>query len=54
MYKLYKANMNGNNYIVKTNEDGSTTSFTQSEDNTDYQAYLKWLDEGNTPLPAEE
>ncbi len=21
--------------------------------NTDYQAYLKWLDEGNTPLPAE-
>jgi hypothetical protein len=23
-------------------------------DNTDYQAYLKWLDEGNKPLPAEE
>ena len=22
--------------------------------NVDYQAYLKWLDEGNTPLPAEE
>jgi len=20
-------------------------------DNTDYQAYLKWLSEGNTPLP---
>ena len=22
--------------------------------NTDYQAYLAWLEEGNKPLPAEE
>ena len=24
-----------------------------SEDNTDYQQYLKWVQAGNTPLPAD-
>jgi hypothetical protein len=23
-------------------------------DNTDYQAYLQWIAEGNQPIPAEE
>ena len=23
-------------------------------DNTDYQAYLRWIAEGNEPLPADE
>ena len=25
-----------------------------AEENTDYQEYLKWVSEGNTPLPADE
>jgi hypothetical protein len=35
--------------------DGNTrTSIPFDPANTDYQAYLKWLAEGNEPLPAEE
>ena len=31
--------------------DNATIPF--DPDNTDYQAYLKWVSEGNTPLPAD-
>jgi hypothetical protein len=30
------------------------TVIPMNPDNTDYQAYLKWVAEGNTPEPAEE
>ena len=31
-----------------------TTLIPMSEENRDYIEYLKWLEEGNTPLPADE
>ena len=33
---------------------GQLISIPLDEANTDYQAYLKWVEEGNTPLPADE
>jgi len=32
---------------------GQTMSIPFDPDNTDYQAYLAWLAEGNEPLPAD-
>ena len=33
---------------------GTTVSIPMDPANTDYQAYLKWLDEGGVPEPADE
>jgi hypothetical protein len=32
---------------------GQAITIPMDPDNTDYQQYLKWLEEGNTPLPAD-
>jgi hypothetical protein len=40
--------------LFKLDGDKVIMSIPFAEDNTDYQAYLKWLEEGNTPLPADE
>jgi len=51
MYKLIK-NMFG---VIDTVKNLNTTSCIPfCEDNRDYQKYLEWLAEGNTPEPAEE
>jgi hypothetical protein len=52
MYKLYKSPVSGNiNNIIRL-LDNAFIPFDES--NIDYQDYLKWVDEGNTPLPADE
>ena len=38
------------NMVIRTTDN---TCIPFDPDNTDYQAYLKWLDEGNTPQPAD-
>jgi hypothetical protein len=53
MYKLSK-NSFGETVIVRDNNNGSTTSFVEEPANSDYQAYLRWCEEGNTPEPADQ
>jgi hypothetical protein len=40
--------------ILRINQDGSDLAIPLAPDNIDYQEYLEWVAEGNTPLPAEE
>ena len=52
MYKLIKDKQGIQlNQVVRLQE-GAFIPFDPA--NTDYQAYLAWLAEGNTPLPADE
>ena len=53
MYKLYTTS-SGSEAAYYTDDQGRMISFIFAPDNTDYQAYLKWLEAGNTPLPADE
>ena len=52
---MYKKCLTGNgliaNVIVRT-IDGAAIPF--DLENMDYQVYLKWLSEGNTPLPPDQ
>ena len=55
MYKLYiRKNQTVADAAYCVNEDGSVTSFIFDPDNTDYQAYLAWVEAGNTAEPADE
>ena len=52
MYKLIKNPLNNVVNNVKRLSDNAVIPFDPA--NTDYQAYLEWVAEGNTPEPAEE
>jgi hypothetical protein len=52
MYKLCEPSFISNQInSVQRLSDNACIPFDPA--NTDYQAYLKWLEKGNTPLPAE-
>ena len=50
---MYKLKKNPYGETVGVIKDGFL-SIPFDPDNTDYQAYLAWLEEGNEPLPAEQ
>ena len=53
MFKQYKdPDGSTNQYAVIRTTDNVCIPF--DPDNTDYQQYLKWVAEGNTPLPADD
>ena len=52
MYKLLRDQRTGEDNTVQRLSDMACIPFDPA--NTDYQAYLKWLEEGNTPIPADE
>jgi len=51
-YQYLKSYDGSNNKKVIKKSDGTFIPFDPA--NTDYQAYLAWLAEGNQPLPADE
>jgi hypothetical protein len=51
MYKLIKSVVTGEINMVQRLSDNAFIPF--SPDNTDYQSYLLWIENGGIPLPAE-
>lgn len=54
MFKLKKDPIDNLDVLIKTNEEGRESFIPFDLANTDYQQYLKWLEEGGVPTPADE
>ena len=55
MYKLVNSkDTNQLASITKNDGSGVILSIPVNPDNTDYIAFLKWIEEGNVPTPADE
>jgi hypothetical protein len=52
MYKLLKDTLTNREFAVRRTQDGACIPF--DPDNTDYQEFMAWVAEGNTPEPADE
>jgi len=50
MYKLFK-NVVGQEFVIRLSDNAFIPL---DPDNTDYQAYLSWVAQGNTPQPADK
>ena len=53
MYKLIKNPVSGMTNVVNKIDGNIILSIPFDPANTDYQAYLEWIAEGNTPEEAE-
>jgi hypothetical protein len=51
---MYQLNKNGNDKPVSVRKVADNAFIPMDPANTDYQEYLEWLAEGNTPIPADQ
>lgn len=53
-YKLMNDSFGNPSGVKKPLESGEILHIPLAPANTDYQEYLRWCEQGNTPLPADE